>query len=67
MSNQKKLRDAQKEKEAVDAELRELESSMSTKRAIQDVENRTTGFIKEVDAKIQAENDLHARNLASIK
>lgn len=67
MSNQKKLRDAQKEKEAVDAELRELESSMSTKGAIQDVENRTTGLIKEADAKIQAENDLHARNLASIK
>lgn len=66
-STQKKLRDAQKEKEAVDAELSALESAMSVKRLKQDIENQTKTQINDVEKEIQAENDLHARNLALLK
>lgn len=66
-STQKKLRDAKKEKEAVDAELSALESSMSVKRLKEDIENQTKDQIDGVEKEMQAENDLHAQNLASIK
>lgn len=66
-STQKKLREAQKEKEAVDAELSALEKAMSVKRLKQDIENQTKTQIDNVEKEIQAENDLYARNLASIK
>ena len=66
-STQKKLREAQKEKEAVDAELSALEKAMSVKRLKQDIENQTKTQIDNVEKEIQAENDLYSINLASIK
>lgn len=66
-STQKKLREAQKEKEAVDAELSALEKAMSVKRLKQDIENQTKTQIDDVEKEIQAENDLYARNLALLK
>lgn len=66
-STQKKLKEAQKEKEAVDTELSALEKAMSVKRLKQDIENQTKTQIDNVEKEIQAENDLYARNLASLK
>lgn len=66
-STQKKLKEAQKEKEAVDTELSALEKAMSVKRLKQDIENQTKTQIDDVEKEIQAENDLYARNLALLK